>query len=95
MATKETKKSTSEFFSYMQSRIARLHRRGRFGTCQNYERAYRSLRRFYGDKPLSFRDLDEDLVADYEASFAVFCGVKAPIVFPFICVCCVQSINQR
>ena len=30
MATKETKKSTSEFFSYMQSRIARLHRRGRF-----------------------------------------------------------------
>lgn len=66
MATKKTKKSTREFFAYMQDRIARLHRRGRFGTCQNYERAYRSLRRFYGDKPLSFRDLDEDLVADYE-----------------------------
>lgn len=66
MTTKKTKKGTSEFFSFMQERIENLHKHGRFGTCQNYKRAYRSLSRFREGNPIRFCDFNEELVADYE-----------------------------
>ncbi len=50
---------------FVEQQIAQLREEHRFGTANNYEKTLRSLLNFTGNKKLTFSNLNEQLIADY------------------------------
>lgn len=59
------KKHITDFWQFIEKRIAAIESEGRWGTANNYLKAERSFRNYYGAGELPLRDITPELIGDY------------------------------
>lgn len=67
LAAFNTVSTGKSFFSFMKSVIVKLKSLGKVRTSETYAATLSSLRRFRGNKDLSFDEIDSDMIMAYEA----------------------------